>query len=167
MERTLHFPFLHFSLFNNSDYAIRPSGGLQACEFRSNTSDQLPASTKCPNDSILNSPSNNKISLLTDYEKGPYEQFILFGDSITQMSCNQDLGFAWTPALQNGEPRSSSIAWAFALEYCIDQHLISNPLSVYKKSRCYQQRLQVNRKILVYESFHTLKDEVATIRPRH
>lgn len=69
---------------------------------------------------MLNSPSNNKISLLTDYEKGPYEQFILFGDSITERSCNQDLGFAWTPALQNGEPPSSSIAWAFALEYCID-----------------------------------------------
>lgn len=32
---------------------------------------------------------------------GPYDQFILFGDSITQQSCNQDQGFALTPALQD------------------------------------------------------------------
>lgn len=59
----------------------------------------------------------SELPFLTDDEKGPYEQFILFGDSITQMSCSQDLGFAWTPALQNGEPRLSLISWAFALEY--------------------------------------------------
>ncbi|KAK2811100.1 hypothetical protein FQN50_002436 [Emmonsiellopsis sp. PD_5] len=29
-----------------------------------------------------------------------YEQFILFGDSITQGSCNQEKGFAFAPALQ-------------------------------------------------------------------
>lgn len=63
---------------------------------------------------MLNS-SNSKIPFLTDYEKGPYEQFILFGDSITQMSCAQDLGFAWTPALQNGE-----FIWAFTLKYRVD-----------------------------------------------
>lgn len=61
--------------------------------------------------------SNSEISFLADDEKGPYEQFILFGDSITQMSCTQDLGFAWTPALQNGQPRLPAINWAFALEY--------------------------------------------------
>jgi len=38
---------------------------------------------------------------VNNVQMGPYEQFILFGDSITQMSCAQDLGFAWTPALQN------------------------------------------------------------------
>ncbi|MCJ1469052.1 hypothetical protein MMC07_007684 [Pseudocyphellaria aurata] len=32
---------------------------------------------------------------------GPYDQFILFGDSITQQSCDQEEGFAFTPALQN------------------------------------------------------------------
>lgn len=36
-------------------------------------------------------------------EKGPYDQFILFGDSITEQSCSQDWGFALTPALQDGE----------------------------------------------------------------
>ncbi|PGH29672.1 hypothetical protein GX50_07582 [[Emmonsia] crescens] len=30
-----------------------------------------------------------------------YEQFILFGDSITQFSCDQGRGFAFSPALQN------------------------------------------------------------------
>lgn len=34
--------------------------------------------------------------------QGPYEQFLLFGDSITQQSCNQADGFAFCPALQNG-----------------------------------------------------------------
>lgn len=33
----------------------------------------------------------------------PYDQFILFGDSITQMSCNQALGFAFAAELQEGE----------------------------------------------------------------
>lgn len=33
---------------------------------------------------------------------GPYDQILLFGDSITQQSCSQDNGFALTPALQNG-----------------------------------------------------------------
>ncbi|KAJ5933691.1 GDSL Lipase/Acylhydrolase family protein [Penicillium verhagenii] len=31
----------------------------------------------------------------------PYDQFLLFGDSITEMSCNQDLGFGFQPALQD------------------------------------------------------------------
>ena len=32
----------------------------------------------------------------------PYKQIILFGDSITQMSGNQDLGFGFSPAFQAG-----------------------------------------------------------------
>lgn len=31
----------------------------------------------------------------------PYDQFMLFGDSITEFSCNQSMGFAFHPALQN------------------------------------------------------------------
>jgi hypothetical protein len=33
----------------------------------------------------------------------PYDQFLLFGDSITQQSGCQDLGFAFAPALQDGK----------------------------------------------------------------
>jgi isoamyl acetate esterase len=33
----------------------------------------------------------------------PYDQFILFGDSITEMSSSQELGFAFHAALQDGE----------------------------------------------------------------
>ena len=33
----------------------------------------------------------------------PYDQFLLFGDSITQMGCNQELGFAFHAALQECE----------------------------------------------------------------
>jgi hypothetical protein len=32
-----------------------------------------------------------------------YEQFLLFGDSITQMSYDQQLGFGFGAALQNGK----------------------------------------------------------------
>jgi hypothetical protein len=32
----------------------------------------------------------------------PYDQFILFGDSITEMSYNQTLGFAFGAAMQDG-----------------------------------------------------------------
>ncbi|KAL4867419.1 hypothetical protein BDV12DRAFT_171392 [Aspergillus spectabilis] len=35
----------------------------------------------------------------------PYDQFILFGDSITQMSSNQELGFGFQPALQDAYSR--------------------------------------------------------------
>ncbi|KAJ5342258.1 Esterase SGNH hydrolase-type subgroup [Penicillium brevicompactum] len=35
----------------------------------------------------------------------PYDQFILFGDSITQMGCNQELGFAFHAALQESYSR--------------------------------------------------------------
>ena len=33
---------------------------------------------------------------------GPYDQFLLFGDSLTQQSCSQAEGFAFAPALQDG-----------------------------------------------------------------
>jgi hypothetical protein len=32
----------------------------------------------------------------------PYDQFLLFGDSITQQAGCQDRGFAFAPALQDG-----------------------------------------------------------------
>lgn len=32
----------------------------------------------------------------------PYDQFILFGDSITQISTNQEFGFGLAPALEDG-----------------------------------------------------------------
>lgn len=35
----------------------------------------------------------------------PYDQFFLFGDSITQMSSSQELGFGFQPALQDGKTR--------------------------------------------------------------
>ena len=34
--------------------------------------------------------------------QGPYEPFILFGDSLTQFSSDQERGFASQPALQHG-----------------------------------------------------------------
>ena len=36
-------------------------------------------------------------------QNGLLDQFILFGDSITQQACSQELGFAFQPALQNGK----------------------------------------------------------------
>lgn len=33
----------------------------------------------------------------------PYDQFVLFGDSITQYSCSQELGFGFFGALQHGK----------------------------------------------------------------
>ena len=32
----------------------------------------------------------------------PYDQFLLFGDSITEFSCNQGLGYSFHAALQFG-----------------------------------------------------------------
>ena len=34
--------------------------------------------------------------------QGPYDQFLLFGDSLTERSCSQAEGFAFAPALQDG-----------------------------------------------------------------
>lgn len=44
----------------------------------------------------------------------PYDQFILFGDSITQMSSKQDMGFGFQPALQEG-PLSSVARYMYLL----------------------------------------------------
>ena len=41
---------------------------------------------------------------------GPYDQMLLFGDSITQQSCSQANGFALTPALQDGRATSVPIS---------------------------------------------------------
>jgi len=35
-------------------------------------------------------------------EGKPYDQFLLFGDSITEQSGTQERGFAFAPALQDG-----------------------------------------------------------------
>lgn len=35
--------------------------------------------------------------------EAPYEQFLLFGDSLLQHSCSQQKGFAFVPALQDGK----------------------------------------------------------------
>jgi hypothetical protein len=51
----------------------------------------------------------------------PYDQFLLFGDSITQMSCNQDLGFGFEPALQDGKSicsRTSDSLLIMSIVYC-------------------------------------------------
>ena len=37
--------------------------------------------------------------------EGPYDQFMLFGDSLFQQSCSQEAGFAFCPALQDGMTR--------------------------------------------------------------
>ncbi|KAL4878981.1 SGNH hydrolase-type esterase domain-containing protein [Aspergillus karnatakaensis] len=41
----------------------------------------------------------------TEEDGKPYDQFILFGDSITQMSSNQEQGFGFQPALQDAYSR--------------------------------------------------------------
>jgi hypothetical protein len=38
----------------------------------------------------------------------PYDQFLLFGDSITQQAGCQDRGFAFAPALQDGNTLQSN-----------------------------------------------------------
>ena len=42
----------------------------------------------------------------------PYDQFILFGDSITEMSFNQDLGFAFGAGLQEGNFKTTIWPWS-------------------------------------------------------
>lgn len=65
----------------------------------------------------------------------PYDQFILFGDSITQMSSNQELGFGFQPALQDG--------WRF-LSPGFPLVLVVDPMSrLLTSSGCDQSRLWV------------------------
>lgn len=45
----------------------------------------------------------------------PYDQFILFGDSITQMSSNQERGFGLQPALQDGQITPISLSYRIML----------------------------------------------------
>lgn len=55
----------------------------------------------------------------------PYDQIILFGDSITQMSSSQEDGFGFQAALQDGKPVFNFL----------DR---TKPPSVYPTARCYQ-----------------------------
>jgi hypothetical protein len=47
--------------------------------------------------------SNGVAQLAEEALYKPYDQFILFGDSITQMSSDQSMGFGFHPALQDGK----------------------------------------------------------------
>lgn len=49
-------------------------------------------------------------------EYKPYDQFILFGDSITQMACDHEYGGTWHPALQGGE----TVTLSFREDYSVD-----------------------------------------------
>lgn len=44
-----------------------------------------------------------------EYDYKPYDQFILFGDSITQGSSSQERGFGFQPALQDGESTDQAV----------------------------------------------------------
>jgi hypothetical protein len=59
------------------------------------------------------------------------EQFVLFGDSITQQSASQAKGFAWTPALQDGMQVHRYVSTQ------LSHH------SIHSSPRCGQQGLQV------------------------
>ena len=52
-----------------------------------------------------NAPTLNKL----------YDQFILFGDSITQQSGSQNTGFGFAPALQNGKSDTHMPIYLFNL----------------------------------------------------
>lgn len=43
------------------------------------------------------------------------DQFILFGDSITQQASSQESGFAFQPALQNGKLLRVKVSWLSSL----------------------------------------------------
>ncbi|KAJ5787994.1 hypothetical protein N7457_002984 [Penicillium paradoxum] len=45
------------------------------------------------------------VETMNDNVFTPYDQFLLFGDSITQMSCNQEVGFGFHAALQEAYSR--------------------------------------------------------------
>ncbi|PWY68615.1 GDSL Lipase/Acylhydrolase family protein [Aspergillus heteromorphus CBS 117.55] len=48
---------------------------------------------------------SNTVSPADEEAYQPYDQFFLFGDSITEYSCGQDMGFGFHPALQNAYSR--------------------------------------------------------------
>ena len=48
---------------------------------------------------------------MNDVDIGPYGQIILFGDSITEQSADQERGFAFMPALQNSRSNSRTTAF--------------------------------------------------------
>ncbi|KAJ5045372.1 hypothetical protein NUH16_002189 [Penicillium rubens] len=80
----------------------------------------------------------------------PYDQFLLFGDSITQMGCNQELGFAFHAALQEffdkffPSPQTANVRfmltntpWTIffgANDACVPTHDQHVPLDQYKKN---------------------------------
>lgn len=73
-------------------------------------------------------------TLQTNGDAGiPYDQFILFGDSITQMSYNQDLGFGFGAQLQEGK---------FVASVQLASHTDCF-ISLRPQARCHQQGILV------------------------
>lgn len=57
--------------------------------------------------------------------QGPYDQFLLFGDSITQQSCSQANGFAFCPALQEG---MTGLFWLSHQKYSYESCIIGREI---------------------------------------
>lgn len=71
-------------------------------------------------------------------QKGPLDQFVLFGDSILQQSCDQAKGFAFCPALQNGT------LFCFFFPFA-DLSAISSPLLTLHEFTCQSRPLKLSR----------------------
>lgn len=76
-------------------------------------------------------------------QKGPLDQFVLFGDSILQQSCDQVKGFAFCPALQNGK----LFPFPFA-----DLSAALSPLLTLDDFLCQSRPLKLNRAQCVTKS---------------
>ena len=82
-----------------------------------------------------------------DAEQGPYPQFLLFGDSLTQKSSSQDLGFGFMPALQNGNahcrmPADDLLSSSARVYQASKYTLLNGPIySVHSSVGCDQQGL--------------------------
>ena len=71
--------------------------------------------------------------------QGPYDQFLLFGDSLTQQSCSQAEGFAFTPALQDGMTTEHSLTF-FCEKYPYESRAPACVFSRILTVRCAFQR---------------------------
>ncbi|KAL9015278.1 MAG: hypothetical protein Q9173_000076 [Seirophora scorigena] len=82
-----------------------------------------------------------------------YDQFLLFGDSLFQQSCNQDRGFAFAPALQDGQMILFGANDACLPGSELGQHV---PLEVYKNNL---------RRIIRHPSIQTQSPRLILVTP--
>ncbi|KAL8796389.1 MAG: hypothetical protein Q9195_001296 [Heterodermia aff. obscurata] len=92
---------------------------------------------------LLDSTPGGRVVEAMAAQTGLLDQFVLFGDSITQQACSQELGFAFQPALQNAFIRRLDVINRGFSGYNTSQCLAALPSFMPKPSQAHVRFMMI------------------------